>query len=170
MSNTSELNLSAAAIFQEFKKRGVLQEMEGPDNVVNRIAPAETCGRGDLVFIESAEYLQYVEDGNPSVVVVTPDLKGSVSEGRTILTAENPSLAVALMRQTYADRDVRDSGWDRVHASAVVHESTRVPESVVVGPRAVIGRDVQLGENAGEELARDERANLDLLRPAADGG
>jgi UDP-3-O-[3-hydroxymyristoyl] glucosamine N-acyltransferase len=62
-----------------------------------------------------------------------------------VLIAPNVRLAMAILKQTYADRDVRDTEWPRIHPSAVVHDSVTVPEDVLVGPGVVIGAGVTLG-------------------------
>jgi UDP-3-O-[3-hydroxymyristoyl] glucosamine N-acyltransferase len=66
------------------------------------------------------------------------------TQKKAILVAPNVRMAMAYIRQKYVDRDIYDSEWGRIHASAVIHESVLVPEDAVIGPGVVIGRNVQL--------------------------
>jgi UDP-3-O-[3-hydroxymyristoyl] glucosamine N-acyltransferase len=141
------INKRPSEIFSEFKDRGLLAEHRGGDQPVLRIAPIEECLPGDLVFIDHAKYLPRVREQKPSAVVTTQAIAEELgtADDIALLIAPNVRLAIALLKQAYADRDVRDSEWPRVHPNAVIHDSAVVPEDVLVGPGVVIGADVQLG-------------------------
>ena len=142
------MNIKAAELFKEFKDRGVLREMIGADAVIEGLAPVESCGARDLVFLARAEHAQKLGDRKPAAAIVSAEcielLKG---RGVPLLVSDNVNLAQAWIKQKYGDRDLRNTEWPRIHPSAVIHESTRVPESVVIGPNVTIGRNVSIGEN-----------------------
>jgi UDP-3-O-[3-hydroxymyristoyl] glucosamine N-acyltransferase len=142
------MNLLPSEIFRQFKDRHIVVRQIGDDIPIRRFAPVETCGAGDLVFVDHAKYLGMVRERKPAAVVtdetIAAQLEGTENLG--LLVAPNVRLAIALLRQTYDDRDVRDVEWPRIHPSAVVHESAAVPADAVIGPGVVIGASVRLGD------------------------
>jgi UDP-3-O-[3-hydroxymyristoyl] glucosamine N-acyltransferase len=135
---------------RDFKDRGLIVEHRGGDQPLRRIAPIEECGPGDLVFVDHAKYLPRVREQRPSAVVVPSAIADELGDAGdlAVLVAPNVRLAIALLKQTYADRDVRDSEWPRIHPSAVIHASVAVPEDAMIGPGAVVGAGVTLGPRA----------------------
>ena len=63
-----------------------------------------------------------------------------------VFVSENAGVSYALMRQKYSDRDYTESGFGRIHPSAVIHESVKIPESTMIGPNVVIERGAKIGE------------------------
>ncbi len=141
------MNVLPSEMLERFAGRGLLLDRSGPDLACCRIAPIEDCGPGDLVFIDHAKYLEPVRRCRPAGVVTTEALARELADepDMAVLIAPNVRLAMAILKQTYADRDVRASEWPRIHPAAVIHESVAVPGDVLVGPGAVIGRNVLLG-------------------------
>jgi UDP-3-O-[3-hydroxymyristoyl] glucosamine N-acyltransferase len=139
--------LRASAVLDHYQPDGILTAMQGTDCLIERIAPIEECRSGDLVFVDHARYLATVRTQSPAVVVTTPALADELGDdsGITCLIAPNVRLAMALIKQTWADRDVRAVEWaQNVHPSAVIHASVTVPDDAVIGPGVVIGADVTL--------------------------
>jgi UDP-3-O-[3-hydroxymyristoyl] glucosamine N-acyltransferase len=141
------MNLLASEIFQRFRDQGLIVGLLGPDLSIRRIAPVEECGPGDLVFVDHAKYLVRVREQKPSAVVTTDAIAAELKDAAelSLLLAPNVRVAMALLKQTYADRDVRAVEWERVHPSAVIHGSVAVPDDAVIGPGVVLGADVSLG-------------------------
>ncbi|HWP01431.1 MAG TPA: UDP-3-O-(3-hydroxymyristoyl)glucosamine N-acyltransferase [Methylococcus sp.] len=141
------MQILISEILARFGPDGLVTGQRGPNVRVTRIAAVEDCGPGDLVFVEKAKYLDAVRERRPSAVVTTATLADVLGEasGIAVLIAPNVRLALARLKQAYADRDVRDSEWPRIHPSAVIHDSVAVPEDAMVGPGAVIGAGVELG-------------------------
>ena len=130
--------LTTARLLDDFKASGLLFDRSGPDATIEGVAPAETCGPGDLVFADTASYLQPILERKPAAVVTTPGFASQLA-GLAVVTAKNVRLAQAHILRRYFDRDLRDEGWPRIHPSAVVHETASIPDSVVIGPNAVVG-------------------------------
>jgi UDP-3-O-[3-hydroxymyristoyl] glucosamine N-acyltransferase len=141
------MNILPSEIFRHFQDRGLLVGHRGSDRTIRRIAPIEECEPGDLVFVDHAKYLGRVRGQQPSAVVTTEAIAAELGdvEGVALLIAPNVRLAIALLKQAYADRDVRDVEWPRIHPKAVIHESVAVPEDAVIGPGVVVGAGVKLG-------------------------
>jgi len=140
------MNLLASEVFERFRTQGLIVDRRGPDHVIRRLAPIDDCAPGDLVFIDHVRYLPQVRELKPAAVVTTEAIAAELADaGVSLLVAPNVRLAIALLKQTYGDRDVRDVEWPRVHPSAVIHESVVVPEDAVIGPGVVLGAEVSLG-------------------------
>jgi UDP-3-O-[3-hydroxymyristoyl] glucosamine N-acyltransferase len=140
-------NVLASQILERFVDRGLITELRGIDQAFLRLSPIEECQAGDLVFIDHPKYLEAVRSQKPAGVVTTAEIAAQIEGdlGLSLLIAPNVRLAMAILKQTYADRDVRDTEWPRVHPSAVIHDSVDLPDDVLVGPGVVLGRGVKLG-------------------------
>jgi len=150
--------VQTAAILNDLKPSGLLLEMRGPDIAVARIAAADSCGPGDLVFVDAPEHAVRALERRPAAAVARADLAARLS-ALTVLVAANVRLAHAQIGQRWFDRPLRDEGWPRLHPSAVIHETASVPASATVGPNAVVGARAKLGERcvvlAGAIVERD---------------
>jgi UDP-3-O-[3-hydroxymyristoyl] glucosamine N-acyltransferase len=141
------MNIQISDLFRRFQEDGLLLYRTGPDVRLTGIAPVEECGAGDLVFVDHAKYLPKLAEMGPAAVVTGEEIAAQLNDPNlAVLISPNVRLAIALIKQAYGDRDVRATGWSRIHPSAVVHDSVEVPESVSIGPGAVIGPGVRLGE------------------------
>lgn len=142
------MKVTSTRLFEQFGEQGLIVEHRGVDSLITRIAPIEESRSGDLVFIDHAKYLAHVRTHKPSGVVTSVAIAAELGDlpELAVLIAPNVRLAMAILKQTYADRDVRDIEWPRLHPSAVIHPSVHVPEDAIIGPGVVIGRDVRLGE------------------------
>ncbi len=144
------MEITLSALLEEAKDEHLLEELHGPDATVTRIDPADDAAPGALTFAETAEQFRAAVAAGATAVVTrrkTLEQEG-IPGGTSVLTAPNVGLAQALIRQRHVDRDFARTGWDRIHPSAVIHESTPIPETVRVGPQAVIGPNVTIGENS----------------------
>ena len=140
------MDILSSEIYQDFKQQGLIVGLSGADNRVTGIVPAEAAGQGNLVFVEHEKYLPDVLDAGVAAIVTTQMIAETIQvDNIAILIAPNVRMAMAYIRQKYVDRDVYNSEWGRIHATAVVHESVLVPDDAVIGPGAVIGANVQLG-------------------------
>lgn len=142
------MNIQISEIFRRFQDQGLLTRYLGPDTAVKGTAPVEDCGPGDLVFVDHVKFLHHVTEQVPAAIVTTEAIAAELDDHRiAVLTAPNVRLAMALIKQAYDDRDLRDGQWPRIHPSAVIHASVHVPDSAQIGPGVVLGAGVQLGEN-----------------------
>ena len=143
------MDILSSKIFQQFKNKGFLVEQLGTEQRVTNIMPVEDCGVGDLVFVEKASYLETALQRQASAIVTTAEIAELISaDNVAILVAPNVRMAMAYIRQAYKDRDYYHSEWERIHPSAIIHDSVQVPDDAVIGPNAVIGARVKLGSKA----------------------
>lgn len=116
--------------------------------VVKTIAGTEECGEGDMVFVSDAKLVAATLERNPAAIVLHyKEAEKLVPQEHTaIISSENPGVSYALMRQKYTDRDYTESGFERIHPTAVIHESVKIPENTMVGPYVVIERGAVIGK------------------------
>ncbi len=143
------MNIKVSEIVNEFSKWNLFSSQNGEDKQITDMPDIKNSGQGSLVFVESEEYLPYVKQQKPSVIITNEKLADQFTDltNSTILVSSNAKLAQALLRQKYADRDFRDNGWPQVHESAVVHESANIQKNVCIGPNVVISKNASVGEN-----------------------
>jgi len=144
------MHKKVSEIVNELSEWNLFINQQGPDNIINGMPDIKKCGEGDLVFVESEEYVNYVIKQKPSAVVTNEKLAELFKDltDTTLLVSSNAKLVQALIRQTYGDRDFRDNGWPQIHDSAVIHDSATIGNNVCVGPNAVISKNARIGENS----------------------
>lgn len=143
------MDVSSSEIYELFKESGLITGFSGTDHRVKDIVPVENSGPGDLVFVEKEKFLESAIQRNVAAILTTEELAEKLKEyNKAVLIAPNVRLALAYLRQKFADRDLYQTEWPRIHPSAVIHESARVSDDAVVGPGAVIGARVELGSGA----------------------
>ncbi len=144
------MQIKVSEIIDEFSEWGLFESHEGPDNLITGLPDARECGEGDLVFIDSYDYIEYVLDQKPSGVITSQKLADNLKgiSNTSILVSSNVKLAQALLRQSYADRDLRDNGWPDVHESAVIHTTASLSKNVSIGPGVVVSKNVCIGSNS----------------------
>ena len=145
------MKISIGDIYKDFKESGLFESVAGEGTIVTNIAPVDSSGSGDLVFMDHKKYIEKLIKHPPSAVVTTAELAAALPAGavNAVLVTKNVSLTHAWLRQKYADRNFRDeSEWGKIHPSAVVHPSAKLDPSVHVGPGSVIGKDVVIGKDS----------------------
>ena len=112
------------------------------DREISCIASPEGAGVNSITFISDAKYLESVRNCLAPVVIVKP---GMVIEGKICLEVADPYLGYARGALAFEDRaPVWGNG---ISSRALVDGTADLAASVSVGPGAVIGRDVVIGEN-----------------------
>ena len=142
------MKLRLSEIRDRFCKESAFSEQVGCDPWIRRIHPVELCGDGDLVFVDSAKFVDAARTRTPSAIVTHPKFVGAFPprEGLGILVTPMVSLAHALIKTAYADRDFMDDQWPARPASSLIHPTAIVAESAVVYPNVVVGARAQVGE------------------------
>ena len=144
------MHKKVSEIVNELSEWNLFLNQQGPDNIINAMPDIKECGEGDLVFVESEDYVSYVQKNKPSAIVTNAKLAEQFESltNASVLVSSNAKLVQALLRQTYSDRDFRNNGWPKIHDSAVVHDSAEIQDNVSIGPNAVISKDVKIGMNS----------------------
>ncbi len=118
-------------------------ELKGDGGVrIERVAPIERAGAGDITFLSNPKYLQYARKTKASAIIVAPQM--SRLNGN-LLICGNPYLAFArtvgiLMGDAHTVQPGR-------HPTAVVADDVRVGENVEIGPHVTVESGAVLGDN-----------------------
>lgn len=162
------MSIFASQILNDFKSQGLITEQLGPDTAFESIQPVETCNNQGLVFADDKLYLPAILNKKPAITVTNQTLAQTlVDAGLSVLISSNVRLAHALFCQKYEDIKFHESEWGQIHASAVIHETVNIPNSSIIGPGVVIGKDTSIGENcvimANSVIERDVSIGDDTI-------
>lgn len=109
------------------------------ETLIRRIATLATAGEGDIGFLANRKYKGQLQTTGAAAVILSPDAADAFA-GPRIVTA-NPYVYYARVAALlYPD----EAGFTGMHVTAVVDSA--VPDSVAIGPHAVVGRNVRLGD------------------------
>ncbi len=115
--------------------------VSGPaDMNVDRVAPIDAAGPGDITFVVSARYLGKLQGSKASAVIVTP---GVDTGDMPAIVCPNPYLAFAKILTHLQVRRPEPKG---VMAGAVVSASATLGAGVTIHPGCVVGENVSVGD------------------------
>ncbi len=143
------INKTVNEIAAECKDGYRLKEViSGGSIEVRAIAGTEDCKPGDMVFVTDAKKVKEIIARKPAAIVMgaTDAAKLEPQSDTAVIASENAGVSYALMRQKYSDRDYTEDGFERVHPTAVIHASVKIPDDVRIGPYTVIERGAVIGK------------------------
>ena len=121
----------------------VAGELAGkPDTEVRGVAPIETAGAGDLVFVLEDKFLAPALS-SPAAAIIAP--LGSRLDGKPGILVKNPRLAMTQILPSFAPKSKIKPG---VHKTAVVAEDVKLGQRVAIGPLAHVGSGVEIGDDS----------------------
>ncbi|MEJ2201035.1 MAG: UDP-3-O-(3-hydroxymyristoyl)glucosamine N-acyltransferase [Desulfuromonadaceae bacterium] len=106
---------------------------------VQRVAPLNAAGPGDLTFVAAPKYLPQLQTTKASAVILFP---GVESPGLPALVCSNPYLAFA---KVLTHLQVRRPEARGVMAGAQVAAGVELGENVTIHPGCVVGEGVHIG-------------------------
>ncbi len=112
------------------------------DTEVRGVAPIETAGAGDLVFVLEDKFLAPALSSQAAAVVAP---LGSQLGKKPGLLVKNPRLAMARILPHFAPKPKLKPG---IHKSAVVAEDAKIGQRVTIAPFAYIGSGVEIGDDS----------------------
>ncbi len=110
------------------------------------VSSPQSATSDSLVFVEDAQYLDAALRSVAAAVIAgdfaAGDFAASATASKPILISAQPRLAFAR-----AARLLRDPDRNRVvHPSAIVPASAEIGKDVAIGPRAILGEHVKVGD------------------------
>ena len=142
------MNISGLDLFNEFKNDAGFLELIG-DTSIQKIAPVENGNENSIVFCDNKNYLKYIESNRPSCVVTNKELFEQIKllGVKCIILSKNVAVSHAKLKQKFYDYNRYDVGFERIHSTAVIHNSVNLENNPHIGPHCVIGRNVKFGKN-----------------------
>ncbi|GLS21167.1 UDP-3-O-acylglucosamine N-acyltransferase [Labrys miyagiensis] len=127
------------------------------DIAVERVAPLDQAGEGDLSFLENPHYLPMLATSKAALILISPKFLDRAPKSAPLMVAREPyrafaQIGIALFPE--AARPQSFFGAKGVSPGAVVHPEARleigvtVDPGAVIGPRAEIGAGTIIGANA----------------------
>lgn len=116
------------------------------NHTITNVADLESAGVQDASFLANPAYEKAMLASKAGVVFVSPNIK--LPENRNFLINDDPSRAFQnTVEAFFGDTISTPSGFDGIHASAVIHESATLGKNVTIGPYTVIEKGVVVGDN-----------------------
>ena len=120
--------------------------------LIEGVSPVENYYKNSIIFINNKKYTSSLKTEIQPIAIVTSEeiyneMKESLNQSIFILT---PLVDVfrAVFLQEFLDRNIfKAYCWERIHKTAVIHDSVKLPKSVFIGPNAVIEKDVIIQDN-----------------------
>ncbi len=116
-----------------------------PHLVIEDVADIDIAKPHHASFLSNPLYTKSLQTTQAGVVFV--DSKTHLPEGKTVLIAQNPSLAFQKAILFYKGGIPR-TGFNGIHSTAVIHPTAKIGENVQVGPHAVIDDNAEIGNGS----------------------
>ncbi|MGH7819909.1 MAG: UDP-3-O-(3-hydroxymyristoyl)glucosamine N-acyltransferase, partial [Candidatus Binatia bacterium] len=118
-------------------------ELEGdPEIEIERPAPIEDAGPGEVTFLANARYASRLKDLRASAVILAPGVERSAA---AVLRSREPYLAFVRALEVF-HRPYRPKAG--VDPTSRVAESARIGPGASIGAYVVVGEDVTIGADA----------------------
>ena len=115
-----------------------------PQTPIQKLAPLETAGPGDLSFLSHPKYQMHLTQSQAACVIVTGQFQElALTRGACIVT-EDPYHYFAKLTQFWKMRTAPVAGA-RIHPSAVVDPEAHIADTAIIGPLCVIERGAKVG-------------------------
>ena len=130
------MSITVGELFQRFKETPYAVDVYRPATRFTEFSPVESYHEGSIVFTDDPDRIDALRRSPPAALVTSPEIARALEDldRLGIIVSENVELAHAFMRQAFDDVDYHDHEWPRIHETAVVHESVRIPKSATIGP------------------------------------
>ncbi len=122
------------------------------DHVVSSVADLESATSSDASFLAKAQHSQAVRyekvmlTSNAGVIFISPDV--DPAPGKNFLIANNPSEAFQKTLEALFGHYLTEiTGFEGIHASAVIHPTAKIGARVAIGPFAVIEKHVVIQDD-----------------------
>jgi len=145
------VKIKAIDLFKENGEACYLIALKGNEKaVIKAMASFESAKSGDLVVVPNKKILEKQKGKEIAAIVIPKELEGDASilpKSTAVFISSAIELSHALLKQKLGDHDYSTTGWEKIHPSAVIHESVKIPPSTSIGPGAVIEKGALLGKN-----------------------
>lgn len=116
-----------------------------PKHAIENVADLETATAADASFLNNPRYEQAMRQSKAGVVFI--DGATTPIEGRNFLVSANPTVAFQTLIDTLYGKQIQ-TGFEGIHATAVIHDTAVIGKNVVIGPHAVIDQEVVIGDGS----------------------
>jgi UDP-3-O-[3-hydroxymyristoyl] glucosamine N-acyltransferase len=114
--------------------------------VVDKLAPLDSAGPGELAFLSNPRYRQQLESSRAGCVIVGPALQDQALARGACIVADDPYLYFARLTRLWKQRHASPAG-PAIHPTAVVDPDAEIGEGVRIGAHCVVERGVRIGRD-----------------------
>lgn len=119
-----------------------------PGYIVTGYSDLESAEAGDVSFLSNPKYTdtryeKQMKCSRAGVIFIAPHV--NAQEGKNYLVHEDPSRAFQMTIEAFRG-EIKRTGFEEIHPSAVIHPSAKIGTGTVVGPNAVVDADVVIGD------------------------
>jgi len=115
-----------------------------PQTPIQKLAPIETAGAGDLSFISHPKYQSQLAQSQAACVVVAAQFQELAFKRGPCIVVEDPYYYFAKLTQFWKQQNT-PAVLSRIHPSAVVDPEAQVAETAIIGPLCVVERGAKVG-------------------------
>ncbi|NGX42260.1 MAG: UDP-3-O-acylglucosamine N-acyltransferase [Chlamydiae bacterium] len=120
------------------------------DYKITGFAELDSAGVGDVSFLSNprytkTRYVNAMRQSHAGAIFVAPS--APQTEGKNYLINKDPARAFQMIVETFRGDTPKLSAFQGIHPTAVIHESSKMGNNVLIGPHAVIDADVVIGDN-----------------------
>jgi len=145
------MEIQAKDVFKKYGESSYLLALNGNDAaIIKGMNSYDSGGVEDLVVIPNKKAFEKLNGKVFAAIVIPKDLvehTSGIPESTAIFVSSAIDLSHALLKQKLGDHDYSAAGWERIHPSAIIHESVKIPTSTTIGPKVVIEKGVIIGEH-----------------------
>ncbi len=114
------------------------------DTEIQRIAPLESAGPGDLAFLSNPRYRSQLAASRAACVIVAPGMREAALERGACIVADQPYVYFARVTQLWVSAQGLGARAG-IHPSAVVDAQAQVHPTATIGPLCVVERGAVIG-------------------------
>lgn len=119
-----------------------------PNYIVTSYADLENAEAGDVSFLSNPKYTitryeKLMKSSHAGVIFIAPHIE--MEQGKNYLIHSDPSRAFQITIEAFKG-ETKQTGFEGIHPSAVIHPSAKIGVGTEIGPNVVIDADVVIGE------------------------
>lgn len=135
--------------------------------LIENVLPIESYSQNSIIFLNNKKYLHYIKSDIQPIVLVTSkevyDELNAILTTSVFIITDMVDIFRALFLQIFCDRNLmKHHNWEKIHPTAIIHDSVILPKNIIIGPNVVIDKNVILGENVfiGANTILEEGVNI----------
>lgn len=113
-----------------------------PHHTVDCVNSLESASSSEVSFLANLRYKDLLATSQAGIICI--DLSTPLIEGKNFLISSNPSKTFQLITDLILSTGL--SGFEKIHPTAVIHETVSYAEDVVIGPHVTIDQNVSIGK------------------------
>ncbi len=154
-------------VIAEHCRADLVDSLRG-DTEIRALASLGHAGPHHLTFFDNLKYADQLQHTHAAACLVSKRFEGMVPKHVAVLRSSDPFRAFVSIGRVLNDDALRPPsffGSEGIAPSAIIHETARLEDGVIVEPLAVIGPDVEIGSGtligahamigAGVKIGRD---------------